>query len=54
MGYDNLERNPKSVPEKFSRLCTFKGSVRPDELYKYAANPVAYFISSLRAQKLTY
>jgi len=24
MGYDNLERNPKSAPKKFSRLCTFK------------------------------
>jgi len=24
MGNDNLERNPKSEPKKFSRLCTFK------------------------------
>ena len=23
MGNDNLERNPKSEPKKFSRLCTF-------------------------------
>jgi len=24
MGNDNIERNPKSAPKKFSRLCTFK------------------------------
>ena len=24
LGNSNLQRNPKSVPKKFSRLCTFK------------------------------
>jgi len=27
MGNNNLERNPKSEPKKFSRLCTFKPNV---------------------------
>jgi len=33
MGNNNLERNPKSEPKKFSRLCTFK-YIQKNRFYK--------------------
>jgi len=40
MGNDNLERNPKSEPKKFSCLCTFKRNE-----FKYGTSPAEIVIA---------